>query len=84
MHAAAWYPADPITLRSSLEIIGSVVLDRPYRDAPGSKLFYLGRREDLAFEKLDGRSADRRHHVRIWEAIKSGQKAGQYGSEHDV
>ena len=74
MHAAAWYPADPITLRSSLEIIGSVVLDRPYRDAPVSKLFYLGRREDLAFEKLDGRSADRRHHVRIWEAIKSGQE----------
>src|SRR5579864_2172276 len=34
MHAATWYPADPITLRSSLAIIGSVVLDRPYRDAP--------------------------------------------------
>jgi hypothetical protein len=74
MHAAAWYPADPITLRSSLEIIGSVVLDRPYRDAPVSHLFYLGRREDLAFEKLDGSSADRRHHVRLWEALKSGQE----------
>ena len=34
MHAAGWYPADPITLRSSLAIVGSVVLDRPYRDAP--------------------------------------------------
>ena len=49
MHAAVWYPADPITLRSSVEIIGSVVLDRPYRDAPVSSLFYDGRREDLAF-----------------------------------
>ncbi len=74
MHAAAWYPADPITFRSSLEIVGSVVLDRPYRDAPVSSLFYEGRREDLAFEKPDGRSADRRHHVRFWEVLKQGQE----------
>ena len=74
MHAAAWYPADPITFRSSLEIVGSVVLDRPYRDAPVSSLFYEGRREDLAFEKPDGRSADRRHHVRFWEALKQGEE----------
>ena len=74
MHAAAWYPADPITFRSSLEIVGSVVLDRPYRDAPVSSLFYDGRREDLAFEKPDGRSADRRHHVRFWEVLKQGEE----------
>ena len=42
MHAAGWYPADPVTLRSSIEIAGSVLLDRPYRDAPVSPLFYLG------------------------------------------
>jgi hypothetical protein len=40
MNAAAWYPADPITLKSSIEIIGSVLLDRPYRDAPVSPLYY--------------------------------------------
>ncbi len=74
MHAAAWYPADPITFRSSVEIVGSVVLDRPYRDAPVSNLFYQGKREDLAFEKPDGRSADRRHHVRFWEALKQGEE----------
>ena len=74
MHAAAWYPADPITFRSSLEIVGSVVLDRPYRDAPVSSLFYEGRREDLAFEKPDGRSADRRHHVRFWQVLKQGEE----------
>ena len=74
MHAAAWYPADPITLRSSMEIIGSVVLDRPYRDAPVSSLFYDGKREDLAFEKPDGKSADRRQHVRFWETLKTGQE----------
>jgi hypothetical protein len=74
MHAAGWYPADPITWRSSLKIVGSVILDRPYRDAPVSKLFYEGRREDLAFEKPSGRSADRRHHVRLWEVLKQGQE----------
>src|SRR3954466_16420507 len=51
MHAAGWSPADPITLRSSLEIISSVLLDRPYLDAPVSPLFYQGRQEDLAYEK---------------------------------
>ena len=71
MHAAAWYPADPITFRSSVEIIGSVVLDRPYRDAPVSSLFYDGRREDLAFEKPDGTSADRRQHVRFLGGVES-------------
>jgi hypothetical protein len=74
MHAAGWYPADPITLRSSLAIVGSVVLDRPYRDAPVSNLFYQGKAEDLAFEKPDGSSADRRQHVRYWEVLKRGDE----------
>lgn len=68
--SAGWSPADPVTLRTSLEIAGSVLLDRPYRDAPVSPLFYQGRREDLAFEKLAGRSADSRQHVRFWRAEK--------------
>jgi hypothetical protein len=74
MHEAGWYPADPITLRSSIAIVGSVLLDRPYRDAPVSNLFYLGRREDLAFEKPVGSSADRRNHVRFWKVLDSGEE----------
>jgi hypothetical protein len=74
MKAADWYPADPVTLRSSIEIVGSVLLDRPYREAPVSPLFYLGRREDLAFEKPVGDSADRRHHVRFWKVLDQGQE----------
>jgi hypothetical protein len=74
MHAAGWYPADPVTWRSSLEIIGSVLLDRPYRDAPVSALFYLNRREDLAFEKPAGNSADHRHHMRLWKVLDKGQE----------
>jgi LssY C-terminus len=74
MQAAGWYPADPVTLRSSIEIAGSVLLDRPYRDAPVSPLYYLGRREDLAFEKPVGSSADHRHHVRFWKVLESGEE----------
>lgn len=74
MHAAGWYPADPITFRSSVEIVGSVVLRRPYDDAPVSDLYYDGRRQDLAFEKPVGESADRRHHVRFWEVLKQGDE----------
>ena len=74
MQAAGWYPADPVTLRSSIEIAGSVLLDRPYRDAPVSPLYYLGRREDFAFEKPVGSSADHRHHVRFWKVLDQGEE----------
>src|SRR6266403_913902 len=74
MNAAGWYPADPVTLRSSIEIAGSVLLDRPYRDAPVSPLFYLDRREDLAFEKPVGNSADHRNHVRFWKVLNEGEE----------
>ena len=74
MQAAGWYPADPVTLRSSIEIAGSVLLDRPYRDAPVSSLYYLGRREDLAFEKPAGGSADQRHHARFWKVLDEGEE----------
>ena len=74
MNAAKWLPADPVTFRSSIEIAGSVLLDRAYPDAPVSPLFYLGRREDLAFEKPAGKSADRRHHVRFWKVLDKGEE----------
>lgn len=72
MNEAGWYPADPITLKSSVEIVGSVLLDRPYKHAPVSPLYYDGRVEDLAFEKPSGKSADRRHHVRFWQVLDKG------------
>lgn len=65
--AAGWNPADSITLRTSLAIGLSVILDRPYADAPVSTLLYEGRPQDLAFQKPDGTSPDRRHHVRFWD-----------------
>jgi hypothetical protein len=72
MAAAGWHPADPITFESSAEIGISVVLHRPYQDAPVSTLMYQGRRQDLAFEKAVGTSAAHRHHVRLWQVLAQG------------
>lgn len=71
-HAIGWRPADSITLKSAVEIGLSVVLDRPYPDAPVSNLVYEGRRQDLAFEKEEGTSAGRRHHARLWKVETDG------------
>ena len=73
MNAAGWKPADPVTLSSSLRIVGSVLFNRPYKDAPVSPLFYENRKQDLAFEKPSGKSATTRHHVRFWKALDAGE-----------
>lgn len=64
--SAGWYPADPITLRSSLEIAERVLTDRPYDKAPVSSLYLFGRKQDLAFEHPAAKSPSRREHVRFW------------------
>ena len=66
MDAAGWSPADSITLKSSLRIVSSTLLDKPYEDAPVSDLFLFGRKQDFAFEQMVGDSPDKRHHVRFW------------------
>lgn len=71
MLKAGWYPADPITLRSSLEIAAASLLKRPYDDAPVSSLYLYGRKEDLAFEQPVGPDPRQRNHVRFWKSDKS-------------
>jgi hypothetical protein len=66
MVAARWYPANPLTLRSCLEIAEASVLKRPYDDAPVSNLYLWGRKQDLAFEQPVGDNPRKRHHVRFW------------------
>lgn len=56
MQAIGWEQAKPITVRSSLGIVSSVLINRPDPRAPVSALFYDGRREDIAFERAS--SAD--------------------------
>ena len=72
--AAGWYPVDPLTLRSCLEIAEASVLKRPYADAPVSSLYLWGRKEDLAFEQPVGNSPRKRHHVRWWRVEKPGSR----------
>ena len=70
MLAAQWYPADPLTLRSRLEIADAAVFEHPYDDAPVSDLFLWGRKEDLAFEQPVGNDPRQRHNVRFWRSDK--------------
>lgn len=67
MQTAGWAPADPVTLKTSLEIAADSVLRRPDPNAPVSPLLLFGRRQDLAFEQPVGDSPRQRHHVRYWQ-----------------
>jgi hypothetical protein len=70
MLAAKWYPADKLTLRSSLEIAEASVFKREYEDAPVSSEYLFGHKQDLAFEQAVGDNPRHRHHVRFWETDK--------------
>jgi LssY C-terminus len=65
---AGWYPADPVTLTTSIGIARSVLLKHPYPTAPVSNLYVFGRKQDLAFERPVGSSASQRHHIRLWQS----------------
>jgi len=75
MTRAGWYPADPITLDSSIRIAVDSVFRRPDDQAPVSDLFLFGRKQDLSFELPVGNSPRQRHHVRFWRWDK--QKDGR-------
>ena len=70
MHAAKWFPADPLGVRADLKIAEATVLKREYDDAPVSSLYLYGRKEDLAFEQPVGPDPRKRHHVRFWKSDK--------------
>lgn len=70
--AAGWYPADPITLKTSIGIVKSVLQKQSYPNAPVSNLYLWGRKQDLAFELPVGNSAKQRHHVRLWQSNSKG------------
>ncbi|WP_347261190.1 LssY C-terminal domain-containing protein [Rudaea sp.] len=72
MAKAGWFPADPITLRSSLRITMDSIVRRPYVDAPVSSLYVDGRKQDLAFEQPAANNPSKRHHVRFWRIAAPG------------
>lgn len=74
MLAAGWHPADPITLKSSLEIAAGTVFHRSYDDAPVSPLMLWGKKQDLTFEFPFGEDPSERHHIRLWLAPETDQQ----------
>jgi hypothetical protein len=64
---AGWSVADPVSVRTGLLIGVSVLFRLSYPQAPVSPLFVKDHRQTIAFEKAEGRSADKRHHVRFWQ-----------------
>jgi hypothetical protein len=70
MLAAKWYPADRLSLESSLKIAVDAVFKRPDPDAPVSNLYLFGRKEDIAFEQDVDNNPRQRHHVRFWKSEK--------------
>ena len=67
LDAAHWFPADALTLSSSLRIGVDSVFRRPDDEAPVSTLELFGRKQDLAFEQPVGDNPRQRHHVRFWK-----------------
>jgi hypothetical protein len=50
---------------SSLKSVKSLLFHSPYENAPMSKLYLLGRSQDIAFQK-PRRSISQRNHLRLW------------------
>jgi hypothetical protein len=67
MHAAKWFPAAALGIKSDLKIAADTVLSRADPEAPVSNLYLFGRKEDLAFEQPVGDNPRHRHHVRFWK-----------------
>ncbi|WP_336992121.1 LssY C-terminal domain-containing protein [Leucobacter sp. VD1] len=66
MERAGWTRADPVTLRSSWNIVVSTVTRRSYDRAPVSPLFLFGRMQDVAYQQEVAGNPAKRHHVRFW------------------
>ena len=69
-----WQAADKLSLTSAARMVWAFLTGKPYLTAPVSSL-YLGsgdeHKEDLAFEREDGKTVNMRDHVRFWD---TGQK----------
>jgi hypothetical protein len=70
MTTARWYEANPLSVKSDLKIAVDTVLSNSYDEAPVSKLYLFGRKEDLAFEQTVDGNPRHRHHVRFWRDRK--------------
>ena len=68
---AGWLPAKRSTFGALAAEAEAVVLSKRDSEAPMSHEYYLGRVEDLRFERASP-TARARHHVRLWRADSTG------------
>lgn len=66
--AAGWTRAKTASPHQDLQIVKSILLQRPDPAAPVSPLYLFRREQDVAYERERGRSAGRRDHVRLWRS----------------
>lgn len=66
MQKAGWHTADHNTWKNALREGYALLFDRPYVNAPFSRLYLFGRSQDLGFQIPVGGSPRHRHHVRFW------------------
>jgi hypothetical protein len=63
--AARWDETETIYWNSIWKMIASFFLKKTYRYSPVSPLYYLGRSQDVAFQKARN-TIDQRMHMRLW------------------
>jgi LssY C-terminus len=61
-----WSEADRLSLRSSIGMARSFVMNSPYPTAPFSTLYLFGRGQDIGFQHAIDDSPRKRHHIRFW------------------
>ena len=81
MRNAGWVPADPITLRSSWNIIISSVFGTSYPRAPVSDLYLFDTKQDFAYQQEVSGNASQRHHVRFWRVPEGWVLPGGYRAD---
>lgn len=72
MTSAGWYIADDKNVTTLMRYFISILLRRPYPTAPFSKLYLLGRGQDIGFQQPVDNDPQHRHHVRFWAASHTG------------
>lgn len=68
MKKSGWHVADKVTPRTFVKFIAATIFSQSYPTAPFSKLYLLGRPQDIGFQIQSGTppSPRHRHHVRFW------------------
>ena len=84
MKKAGWHQADPLTFRSGLHELASIVFNTSYPAAPLSTLYLFDRPHDIGFEipTNNAKSARTRHHVRFWR-LEKPRTESRHASHYD-